>query len=71
MTKIGYIRVASAGADINNDGDVDLRDAVLALQVISGMQLSSLVHKEIDVNGDAKIGVEEAIYILQAVSGLR
>ena len=50
---------------------MDLLDAVLALQVLSGIDPSAIVHKEADVNGDGKIGTEEVIYILQKVCEMR
>ena len=61
--------------DTNGDGNVDLTDVILALQVISGMNPSGIrsdyASSGTDVNGDGKIGLEEVIYILQKVAGLR
>lgn len=58
--------------DIDDSGAVDLSDAILALQVGTGITPSSTtIRKEADVNSDGKIGLEEVIYILQKVSGLR
>lgn len=57
--------------DVDDNGAVGLSDAILALQVLAGMEQSSVVHKEADVNGDGKIGLEEAIYIFQKLSNLR
>lgn len=57
--------------DIDGDGDVDLTDAILALQVMAGIEVSSPVYTEANVNGDNKIGLAEVIYIIQKVSGLR
>jgi len=57
--------------DTNGDGNVDLTDALLALQVLAGLEPSTTVQKEADVNGDDKIGLEEVFYILQQVAGLR
>jgi hypothetical protein len=57
--------------DLNGDGEVDLADAILAFQIIAGMQSLSYVNIEADVNGDGRIGLEEALYTLQKVSGLR
>ena len=48
-----------------------LADAVLALQVVAGLEPSAPVYLDADVNGDGKIGLDEAIYILQDVAGLR
>lgn len=70
-TKADYIRAALVGADIDNNGSVDLIDAILALQVLANLQPSSLVPRETDVNGDGKTGLDEAIYILQWVSEVR
>ncbi|MGD9975257.1 MAG: dockerin type I domain-containing protein [Desulfatirhabdiaceae bacterium] len=52
---------------MNNDGIVDLTDAVLALQVINGLQPTG-IYLSADVNGDGKIGMAEVIYILQQVA---
>ena len=55
--------------DCNGDGNVDLADAILALQVLAGIRPSSTVYKEGDVNGDGRIGMAEAIYVLQGLAG--
>jgi len=57
--------------DINYDGQVNLTDAVLALQVITAILPQQIVYKEADVNGDGKIGLAEVIYTLQNVAGMR
>jgi len=56
--------------DVNGDGKVDLADAILALQVIAGLNPAG-VKVSADVNNDGKIGLEEVIYILQKAAGLR
>ena len=57
--------------DVNGDGTVDLTDAILALQVISGLDPEGIdpeyATSGADVNGDCKIGWEEVVYILQRV----
>jgi parallel beta-helix repeat protein len=55
--------------DIDYGETIDLRDAILALQVCIGLASTSAIHKEADVNGDNKIGLEEAIHALQVVAG--
>lgn len=54
---------------------MNLTDAILALQVISGMNpigvRSDYASSGADVNEDGKIGLEEVIYTLQVVSELR
>ncbi|MBN1380917.1 MAG: DUF11 domain-containing protein [Deltaproteobacteria bacterium] len=61
--------------DLRNTGTAALADAVLALQVIAGMQPSGIredyAASGTDVNGDNKIGLAEAIYIMQSVTELR
>lgn len=57
--------------DINNDGVVNLTDAILALQVSSAVNIMARVYNEADVNGDQKIGLPEMIFILQKASGAR
>jgi hypothetical protein len=72
--------LASSGADdqgdINNDGAVDLADAILAIKVLAGIDTSGLIRDHdaasgTDVDGDDQIGLEEVIYILQSVAGAR
>ncbi len=63
------IPVVVTKGDCNGDGNVDLADAILALQVLAGIRPSSTVYKEWDVNGDGRIGMAEAIYVLQYLAG--
>lgn len=57
--------------DIDNDGSVTLRDAILVLQILSGVTPDISLIKWGDVNGDGKISLAEVIYILQNVAGMR
>lgn len=65
----------SAKGALNGDGEVNLADAILSLQVLSGNSpagiRSDYVSSGADVNGDNKIGLEEILFILQKVSSLR
>ena len=63
--------ISISKGDIDGDSDVDLPDAVLAVQVMAGQANSTAIYKEADVNGDDKIGMEEVIYIMQEVAQLR
>ena len=74
-----YVRAVRGGqsgpkdiitGDINDDGNVNLTDAILALQMLAGLETTSTIYKQSDGNGDGKIGLQEAIYILQKVSEL-
>ncbi|MFH1481828.1 MAG: right-handed parallel beta-helix repeat-containing protein, partial [Pseudomonadota bacterium] len=57
--------------DINNDLHVGLTDAIIAMQIISGITPAQTAYKDADVNGDGTIGVEEVIYVLQKMAGIR
>ena len=58
--------------DINADGNVDLADAIVALKLMTRVNIAGQdITVGADVNGDGKIGLEEVIYILQKVSGVR
>jgi len=65
LTRTNYITVTAAPIQI------DLDDAILALQICTGLPFSSDVYKEADMNSDGKIGLQDVIYILQVVSELR
>lgn len=57
--------------DINDDGEVDLADAILVMQVLSDTTSAPPVHTGADVNGDGQIGLPEAVFILQKAAGVR
>ena len=58
--------------DVNNDGNVDLRDAILSLKICGGISVSEqTITLGADVNNDGKIGIAEVMYILQSLAGLR
>ncbi|MBU0651397.1 MAG: SUMF1/EgtB/PvdO family nonheme iron enzyme [Proteobacteria bacterium] len=58
--------------DIDGNRDINLNDAILALQIISNIERTGQIFTAgEDVNGDGKIGLQEVIYILQKAAGLR
>ena len=57
--------------DIDNSKTIDLRDAILAIKIVSGISPTQIIYDAADANGDGKIGLEEAIYALQVVAGLK
>jgi hypothetical protein len=57
--------------DMNNDGLVDLGDAILCSQGLLNEEPTSGVFQEADVNGDRKLGTQEMTYILHRACGLR
>jgi hypothetical protein len=79
-TIAGLLGIDLAGAnlpfdkpgDVNNDDFVTLADAVIVLQMLSGMDTTGkTMILQADANGDQRIGLIEAIFILQRVAGLR
>jgi hypothetical protein len=62
---------SSAQGDIDNNGNITLQDAIMAIRITSNMDAGAQVYMFAEVNGDNKIGTAEAIYILQCISGLR
>jgi hypothetical protein len=50
--------------DLNNDGSVDLVDAVLGLRILTGQTVSMEVVAAADVDGDGVLGLAEVMYIL-------
>lgn len=55
--------------DINGDGIADLKDVIVALQIVTG-QSSAEIFQEADVDGDGRIGLAEAIMILHRLGGI-
>ena len=55
--------------DVNGDATVNLTDAIISMQVITGIVPSEPLNMDADVNGDRKIGIAEVAYILQILSG--
>jgi len=58
---------AGIAGDVDSSGAVDLKDAVLSLQICAGMEPAG-ISPDADVNNDKKIGLEEAIYILKNIA---
>ncbi len=65
-----------ADPDLNRDGGIDLKDAMIALKVLAGISVideipGNYADLDIDVNSDDRIGMEEVLFILQVVAELR
>ena len=56
--------------DLNGDGEVNLADLVLSLQLMAGLSTSD-VRWRADINRDGRISLAEAVYILGKTAGLR
>ena len=50
---------------------LELSDAIIAMQILTGITPSLMESNVWDINADGKIGIEEAVCILQVISGLR
>ena len=57
--------------DLDGSGQVDIADAILAIQVVAKRQPAVPIHLGNEVGGNKKIGMEDVIYILQKVAGVR
>ena len=61
--------------DINGDGALNLTDAIVTFQVMSGTNPAGVGdgygNSGADVNNDSRVGFEETIYILQRIAGDR
>jgi hypothetical protein len=57
--------------DLNDDRQVDLKDALLALRVLVGGEAGVSLNFRADVDGDYRAGQTELVYILQSVAGIR
>jgi|GEM_PF-3151381 len=54
--------------DVNKDGNVDLRDVILSLQVSTEIPPADAVYVDNDVNGDFRIGLEEAVFAMKSMA---
>jgi len=54
-------------SDVNDDGVVDLRDAILSLQLLAAVPTHT-PSLDSDTDGDGRIGLPEAIHILEQLS---
>ncbi len=60
-----YARLSVAtDGDVDHSGGVDLVDAILTLQVISGSASFVPVYADGDISGDQQLGLAEVVYIL-------
>jgi hypothetical protein len=59
-----------AEGDLNEDGVINLQDAIIALKILSNFQPID-VQRASDVNGDGSVGIEEVLFILQKIGAIR
>jgi hypothetical protein len=56
--------------DIDSNGIVELKDAVIILQILAGINQKP-VNIRADVNNDGKIDLRDAVYVIQKVTGIK
>ncbi len=56
--------------DIDANQKIEVTDAILALKILAGMDISDAIHLSADINNDNQIGMAEVICILRILSGL-
>jgi len=54
--------------DVDNNRKVDLADAIMSFQIVTGQSISPPEVRKAAINDDRQIGPEEAIYILRKIS---
>ncbi len=67
-------RVSALQGDLSGDGQIDLKDLILSLQILSNQSpspVSSCIANGVDINGDHRFGMADAVYVLDVFSGLR
>lgn len=65
------VPVSFAKGDVNSDGKINSTDALLVLQISTGLiKLTSAQIKEADVNGDSKVNSTDALEILRISTGV-
>ena len=60
--------IALIRGDLNKDGIVNLKDAFIALQVISKVQTDQSIFVGAEINDDSKIGIVDAIIIMKHIA---
>lgn len=55
------------GGDINFDGTIDLTDAILGLQMLTGMSPAKAISAGADVNGDGVLNIAEILAIFEQI----
>jgi hypothetical protein len=67
--EIIYVNVTGLSADINGDGSLNLKDIIMVMQHLSGIDVTNDCYlANGDINNDNKIGIQEVIYLLQVLT---
>lgn len=65
------VTIGPRAGDVDNSGQIDMRDVILSLQAVTGIDPPIGLSSKTDVNGDGAVGLAEATYGLQIVAGVR
>jgi hypothetical protein len=57
--------------DVDNNEEVNIADAITALQIVAGLQPAVTINQAASVDGNTLIGLPEAIYSLQVAAEAR
>jgi len=63
-------QITIEGGVLNCGSGADLADAIVAMQIVSGIEQTEVCFSA-DVDGDGKIGIKEVVYILQGLASLK
>jgi beta propeller repeat protein len=63
-------QITIEGGVLNCGSGRDLADAILAMQIVSGVEQAEVCFSS-DLDGDGKIGIKEVVYILQGIASMR
>ncbi len=59
--------LAASEGDIDGNGNVEMDDAILSLEIMAGMAPDSVIYTGSDVDGGGAIGLREALFILNFI----
>ncbi len=57
--------------DLNVDSEVDIKDLILVLKILSSISIDGPLDLKADPNGNSQIGIQDAIWILQKIAIFR
>jgi len=67
---------STIAGDIDHNSSVDLEDAIMIIQIVSGMksvqskEISKCIFPDSDVDGNGNIAIEKAVYVIKKIAEL-
>jgi len=68
--RVSHSTLLNVPGDVNGDHNLDLSDAILALQICSGHIDAGKININADINSTENIDMAEAVFILQRIGNL-